>query len=218
MEPHYKIKVLIADDHQMVLDGIKLLLQNAPGMEVIAEAADGRQVLDILQNLMPDIVLLDISMPRHNGLEATRIIKSCFPEVKVLILTMYNTRDYISSLLAAGADGYILKNTGRDELIRAINAVHKGENYYSKEVVDHVMEGLKKSETATEAKPELTAREKEIIRLVATELTSQEIANRLNISLKTVETHRANIMSKLDIRNSTGLIKYAYKNGLVTAD
>ncbi len=211
------IKIIIADDHQMFIDGIKSLLKTNKNMSIVGEANNGVQLLEVLSKTPADIILMDVNMPEMDGIEATKQVCQKYPNTKVLMLTMFNTRDYIEKLLRAGAHGYILKNTGKEELHEAIETLIKGESYFSKEVTERIMEGLQKKKS-TENNPmtvELTEREKDVLKLIAQELTTQEIADKLYISFHTVETHRKNLISKLGVRNIAGLVKYAVMNGFV---
>ncbi len=211
------INIIIADDHQMFIDGIKSLLKTNKNMSIVGEANNGVQLLEVLAQTPADIILMDVNMPEMDGIEATKQVCQKYPNIKVLMLTMFNTRDYIEKLLRAGAHGYILKNTGKEELHEAIETLIRGESYFSKEVTERIMEGLQKKKAA-ESNPmmvELTEREKDVLKLIAQELTTQEIADKLYISFHTVETHRKNLISKLGVRNIAGLVKYAMMNGFV---
>jgi DNA-binding NarL/FixJ family response regulator len=209
------IKLLIADDHQMFIDGIRSLLSDQGAYLITGEAHNGQEVLDHVAMIEPDIVLLDVNMPVMDGLTVLKVLKEKHPGVKVIMLTMFDTKDYVQRLLKAGADGYILKNTGKAELNRGIETVMKGQSFFSNEVTQLVMEDLqgKKSKSNT-VKVELTQRETEVLKLIVKEHTTQEIADTLFISTNTVETHRKNLISKLGVRNLAGLVKYALQNGL----
>jgi DNA-binding NarL/FixJ family response regulator len=210
------IKIIIADDHQMFIDGIKALLKGHKEMQILAEAKTGREVLQLLEQVPADIVLMDVNMPDMDGIEATKQVKQLHPNVKILMLTMFSTRDYIEKLLRVGADGYILKNTGKSELTLAVETVMNGEPFYSKEVTERIMEGLQKKKNTENNSiiVELTEREKDVLKLIVKELTSNEIADKLCISFHTVETHRKNLISKLQVKNIAGLVKYAILNNL----
>ena len=211
------IKIIIADDHQLFIDGIKSILKSIRNMEIIGEVNNGNLLLELLEQQQCDVILMDINMPEMNGIDATKLIKSKFPGIRILMLTMYSSRDYIEKLLRVGADGYILKNTGKEELQEAIETVYKGESFFSKEVTERIMEGLQKKKT-TEKNAyvvELTEREIDVLKLIVQEFTTTEIAEKLFISTHTVETHRKNLISKLNVRNIAGLVKYAMQHGLV---
>jgi len=211
------IKILIADDHQMFIDGLKSILSQQEQCEIIAEANNGLEVLEQLKMHAIDVVLMDVNMPEMDGIEATKKVRELHPEVKILMLTMFNTRDYIEKLLKAGAHGYILKNTGKDELIEAIEKVNSGESFFSEEVKLKIMEGLqqKKNLEKDMFNIELTEREKQVLTLIVKEYTTNEIAEELFISPHTVETYRKNLTSKLPVKNIAGLVRYAIQMGLV---
>jgi len=211
------IKVMIADDHQMFVDGVKAILSQIENLEVIGEANDGEALLKLIAVNPPDVVLMDMNMPALNGLETTKIIVERYPSVKVIMLTMHDSSDYIQRLIKAGANGYVLKNTGKEELKLAIETVHAGDSYYSKEVTQRIMDAMnRKKEVQTNVmNVELTEREMDVLKLIAAEMTTNEIADKLCISSHTVETHRKNLISKLQVRNSMGLVKYAMQMGYV---
>lgn len=211
------IKIIIADDHQLFIDGIKSLVKTMKNMEIVAEVNNGKELLEVLEKKTCDIVLMDINMPEMDGIEATKLVKTKHPLLKILMLTMFSSRDYIEKLLRAGADGYILKNTGKAELQEAIETLMNGESYFSKEVTERIMEGLQKKKNMEKSTclVELTEREIDVLKLIVQEFTTAEIAEKLFISTHTVETHRKNLISKLNVRNIAGLVKYAMQNGLV---
>jgi len=211
------ITIIVADDHQMFIDGIKALLSNEREMRVTGEALNGNCVLQLLEKKMADVVLLDVNMPDMDGIEATKYIREKFPLVKILMLTMYNNHEFIFSLVNAGASGYILKNTGKAELVEAIKTVHSGKTYYSKEVTETILKNFSKkpAEQKMEA-AQLTAREKDVLKLIAEEFNTHEIADKLFISTNTVETHRKNLMIKLNAKNIAGLVKFAIQTGLIS--
>ena len=212
------IQILIADDHAMFIDGIKSLLRREEQIQVAGEAKDGKEALEILAKGGVDILITDISMPNMSGTELTKQVKEHYPEVKVLVLTMYNDREIINEILVAEAEGYILKNTGRQELLKAINRIAEGSTYYSNEVMEIVMENIKGSNKRAEEDErvkELTQRELEILQLICEELSTAEIAERLYISPRTVETHRKHILQKTQVKTIVGLIKFAINNNLV---
>jgi len=202
----------------MILDGLRALLANESRIHIDHECLNGKQVLNYLANQSTDVVVMDISMPEMDGIEATRLIKERHPEQKVLILTMHKDLSVIKALLAIGADGFILKNTGKQELVNAIEKVANGQEYYGDEVSATLIADLKKpAAKAPRLKPpvQLTKREKEVLKLIVEENTTQEIAEKLFISTNTVETHRKNMLSKLEVRNIAGLVRYALENKLV---
>lgn len=212
-----KIKILVVDDHTLMRDGIRALLSLSNDMEIIGEAADGREALEKVQELSPDVVVMDIAMPVMDGLEATRRIKKKNPKVKVLVLTQYDNREYILSAIKAGADGYVPKKAAGSELASAIRAIHRGDSFlYPSAAAALIKDYLRQA--VEEPYDRLTSREREILKLIAEGHTSKEIADMLFISLKTALGHRTKIMQKLDIHNRTELIKYAMHKGLVTMD
>lgn len=215
-----KIKVVVADDHTILRQGIKALLGNQEGIEVVGEAKDGREAIKTTEELSPDVILMDIAMPGLNGLEATRRIKKKFPKIKVVVLTMHANEEYIFQILNAGADGYLVKETAFQDLISAINAVHRGEAFMSpsiskKIMTDYIQRAQGEEKVGFDT---LTTREREILQLVAEGNSNKKIAEALFISPKTVETHRAHIMDKLNIHDRAGLIKYAIRKGMINLD
>jgi two-component system response regulator NreC len=213
-----KIRVLLADDHTILRAGLKMMLNAQPDIEVIGEAADGRQAIHEAQRLQPDIVLMDITMPDMNGIEATRQIKKHLPDIKVLVLTMHEHDEYIFQALRSGASGYMLKEAADTELITALHVVHSGQFYLSP-TAQSVMVGdyLQRVRTGEEkdSYSSLTEREREILKLVAEGYTNNQIAERLVISPKTVDTHRTHIMDKLNLHSRAELVKYAMRRGLL---
>lgn len=209
------INLVIADDHKMFIDGIHSLLKTSRHIHVIGEAGTGIALLELLKNTSVDVVLMDVSMPEMNGVDATKEVKRLFPGIRIIALTMHDTPDYIARLLKAGVDGYILKNTGQKELLSAIETVANGETYFSTEVTGRIMEGLQgKKPKSDPLIVDLTDREKDVLKLIVQELTTQQIAAQLFISTHTVETHRKNLISKLGVKNIAGLVKYALQHGL----
>lgn len=212
-----KIRVLLADDHAIVREGVRMLLNAQPGIEVIGEASNGEQAVDLARRLVPDIVLMDIGMPGMNGLEATRALKAAQPQANVLVLTMQEGQDYFFSILAAGASGYVLKGAHSEELLAAIRAVHNGGVYLDPLMAKKLMsEYFKRGEHETVNG--LSDRERQVLRLIADGLTAQQIADKLVISVNTVQTHRLHIMEKLNLHNRAELIKYAIRKGLIQSD
>lgn len=216
-----KIRVLLAEDHAIVCKGLRSLLEGKAEIEVVGEARDGREAIEKIQQLLPDVVLMDIVMPVLNGLEATRQIKKQLPEVKVLILSMYTNEEYIFHTLQAGASGYVVKQASPAELVSAIHAVSRGESFLSSPISKKVINGYIQQANAINKKnnyDRLTTREREILQLVAEGYSTREIAKLLYISVKTVETHRTNLMYKLDIHNTVKLTKYAICKGMISID
>lgn len=209
------IKVLIADDHQMFIDGLKSMLEDTDSIKVVGEAMDGNEVLRQCDTKDVDIVIMDISMPEMDGIEATKQLLKKHPNIKVLGLSMYNDRNFISDLLKTGAHGYILKNTGKDDLITAINSIQAGETYLGGEVSKTLLNSFMKKTKKMQVIEKLSEREKEVLESIASGFTTQEIANKLYISKNTVETHRKNLLFKLKARNTAELINNAYKERII---
>jgi len=213
-----KIRVFLADDHLILREGIRLLLKKAPDIEVVGEAGEGGEAVAKVEQLMPDVVLMDITMPVLNGLEATRQIKQKIPRVKVLILTMHETGQYLSQMLQAGASGYIVKTTDTSELISAIRAVHQGDVYLYPSIARMLVEDYLQKVKAGGEKTSyegLTSREREILKYIAEDMKNKEIADLLGISVRTVQAHRTNLMDKLGARDRTELVKYAIRKGII---
>ncbi len=216
-----KTRVLIVDDHAILRDGIRALLALHDDLEVVGEAADGNEAIAKAKELTPDVVLMDIAMPLMDGFEATRRIRKESPNTKVLVLTQYDNREYISSCVKAGASGCIPKKAVASELFSAIRAVHGGDYFLYPSLAKMLVEDyLQRMELATEEEPfdRLTAREREVLKLVAEGRSNREIADLLSISVKTVIGHRTSLMEKLDIHNRTALVKYAIRKGLISVD
>lgn len=213
------IRVLLADDHALVRAGIRALLSTIEGVEVIAEAGNGREALQLIRELQPDIVLLDIAMPDLSGLEVLKESKKDFPDLRVIILTVHEAGEYAMEALRAGAAGYLPKSAAANELQVAIKIVSRGETYVSGEVSRKTL--LEFSKGATEHTPflaRLTPRQREILTLIAEGHSTKDIGRTLNISAKTVESHRAQLMERLDIHDVAGLVRYAIKKGLVKVE
>lgn len=206
------IRLLLVDDHHIVLDGIKALLDEVEGFDCIATADNGQKALDMLNVFDVDVVLMDIDMPIMNGMEATKRIKKEYPKVRVISLTQHSERGMVQKLLDCGSDGYLLKNIAQDELTTAIRRVYNGENVFSSEVTMR-LEGKAVEKNASGIDVELTEREIEILSLISEGLSSKQVGEKLFISPRTVDTHRTNLMNKLDIHNIAGLIRFALKNG-----
>ena len=212
-------RVLIADDHLLVRAGIRALIESIDGVTVVAEANDGREAVDLAATLRPDIALLDVTMPGLNGLEAASRLREASPATRVIILSMHANDAYVRTALKAGAAGYLLKSATAAELQAALQTVARGETYLSPAVSKQVVKGFVDS-TAHEASPldALTTRQREILQLVAEGRSTKDIAQLLELSVKTVETHRAQIMERLDIHDLAGLVRYAVRAGLVSSE
>ncbi len=213
-----KIKILVVDDHAIMRDGIHALLSLHNDIEVVGEASEGKEAIEKVQELAPDVVVMDIAMPGMDGLEATRRIRKKNPKVKVIILTQHDNREYILSCVKAGAAGFVPKRALGSELVAAIRAVHKGDSFLYPSAAAALIEDYLQQAKEEDPYDRLTARQREILKLIADGHTSREIADMLFLSLKTVLGHRTKIMGKLDLHNSTELIKYAMRKGLVTMD
>lgn len=212
-----KIRVLLAEDHTIVRQGISALLKSEPDLEVVGEASDGLEAVEMAKKLTPDLVLMDIAMRNLNGLEATRKIKKLFSDMKVLVLTMYENEEWIFQILRAGASGYLIKDSAMTDLISAIRAIYQGDSYLSPSISKKVIDEYVRNAEIGEKKgveDVLSGREREILQLIAEGHSIPEIASSLCISKKTVEAHKTHIMEKLSIRDKVGLIKYAIRTGL----
>lgn len=207
-------RVILADDHALFRSGVKRILEEVPGVEVIGEAADGMQLLALLREMTPDLIILDISMPKLRGLEAIQQIKSSYPQVQVLILTMHKDAEYLSYALSAGAAGFLLKQDADPELLEALTTIRRGKTYLSPAISEVVPDLLRRRRKPDGTPKEvLSQREREILKLLAEGKSSKEIGDLLFISLRTVQNHRANIMRKLKVRRTIDLIKYAVQKG-----
>lgn len=213
-----KHKILIADDHAMVRDGVKNLIQQNKDLTVIGEARSGNETLELYDKLQPDLLIMDISMPDMNGMEVSRSILARNPNANIVILSMYDDEDYISRCLEYGVKGYVVKNESGSELDYAIKSVLQGKNYFSRQAQDVIFKKYSQNVSKKKTKEDtvnLTRREIEIIKLIADGLTSQQMADRLFISPRTVETHRANLMKKLSVKNAIELVKKAQQMNLL---
>ncbi len=213
-----KIKLLLVDDHLILREGIRSLLAKVPDMEVIGEASDGEEAVTKVEQLMPDVVLMDITMPELSGLEATRQIKQKAPQVKVLILTIHESDQYLQGMLKAGASGYVVKTSTSSELVSAIRAVHQGDVYLYPSIARMLVEDYVQRVRIGEEKNSyegLTRREREILMHIAEDKKNKEIAQLLGISVRTVQAHRTNLMDKLGAHDRTELVKYAIRKGII---
>ena len=208
-----RIRILVADDHAVVRQGFKMILDAQADMEIVGEAANGRQAVDLAEQLRPDVVVMDVSMPELNGIEATRRLATSVPRARVVALSMHKDSVYVREILRAGARGYLLKDSGAADLVAAIRAVASGESYLSPAVSNAVLDDYRKH--ATNPIDLLTSREREVLQLLAEGKTNKEIAGVLNLSVYTVEAHRGRIMEKLNLHSIGELVLFAVRNGLI---
>ncbi|HEY1402684.1 MAG TPA: response regulator transcription factor [Pyrinomonadaceae bacterium] len=214
-EPMNKLRILLADDHAMMREGLRMLVSAQEDMEVVGEASDGRKAVALAQELMPDVVVMDVSMPELNGLKATERLQKLCPEIKVLTLTRHADSAYLQQLLQAGSRGYVLKQSAAGELVRAIRAVAAGNTYLDPVVTGRIVETAvgRRGTRASSAEKDLSAREQEVLQLIAWGHANKEIAHRLDLSVKTVEVHKANAMRKMGMKNRIDIVRYALLKG-----
>jgi DNA-binding NarL/FixJ family response regulator len=211
-----KIRIVICDDHTLFVEGVKAMLRNESSLEIVGEARDGRQAVEMVQQHKPDVILMDVSMPDMNGFDATRRVHEFNAGVKVLMLTMHDEEELVARCLEAGAAGYIMKDAPASQLLYAIETVQKGERYLSPNVLKKVVDGYVKNTNRPQTSYDrLTMREREVLKLLAEGLTVKEIAVRLDLSVKTVEVHKHNLMKKIDVHDRSELIKYAIQKKLI---
>lgn len=220
MNANGKIKVLVVDDHAIVREGVKMVLETDAELQVVGEAASGEEAIDLVRELTPDVVVMDIGMPGLSGFEATRRIRESRPEVNVLALTVHDSEAYVFQMLQAGAVGYVLKRAAAPEVIRAVKAAHRGEALLHPSVAKLLIQDyLTRAERGEEVTyDKVSEREREILKLIAEGLTNKEIAEKLFLSVKTVQAHRANLMRKLGLHDRVELVKYALRKGIVGLD
>jgi DNA-binding NarL/FixJ family response regulator len=212
-------RVLLVDDHQLVRAGMRALIDRLAGFEVVGEAGDGRESLQLAAKLQPDLILMDVLMPELDGVDATARLAAVAPHARVLMLSMNADVQYVLRALQGGAAGYLLKNTGPAELELAMRAVARGETYLSPAVSKHVIDGyVRRADVSADPLDRLTPRQREVLQLIAEGATTKEIARKLNISPKTAETHRAQLMQELDVHEIAGLVRFAIRHGLVSPD
>ena len=207
------IRILLADDHAMVRQGFRLILSSQQDMEIVGEAGNGREAVEMAEKLQPDIIVMDVAMPELNGIEATRKIIAALPRTRILALSMHKDSVYVREILRAGARGYLLKDSIDSDLLSAVRAMAKGEGYLSPAVSDAVLSDYRKHVTAP--LDLLTAREREVLQMIATGKTNKDIANDLKLSVYTVDAHRGRIMEKLNLHSTGELVRFAVRNGLV---
>ncbi|MFY9151612.1 MAG: response regulator transcription factor [Prolixibacteraceae bacterium] len=210
-----KRKVIIVDDHTLFRNGLRILINNMEDYQVVAEAANGKQFLEQLQNELPDLVLMDISMPVMDGIEASTIAHELYPELKIITLSMYGEEDYYYKMVNAGVKGFVLKNSDIREVKTALDVIYEGGSFFSSELLQNLVNSLKSSSKSKEFHTELSEREMEILILICQGMSNQEIADKLFISKRTVDKHRANILEKSESKNTAQLVVYAIKNKLV---
>ena len=208
-----KIRIVIADDHGTMREGLRLLMNSQPDLEVVGEASDGREAIRLACQLSPDVLLMDISMPGMNGLEATKKVKEQCPNIRVLTLTRHSDNGFLRQLLAAGASGYALKLSSADDLIRAIRTVSAGGTYIDPAIADKLVSARSTSKTGPTPGVDLSEREEEVLRMIAWGHSNKEIASRLNLSVKTIEVHKANAMQKLNMTGRIDIVRYAVLRG-----
>jgi len=207
------IKILLADDHALVRQGFRMILEAQPDMEIVGQASNGREAVELGEKLHPDVVVMDVAMPELNGIEATRRLAASTPRTRVLALSMHKDSMYVREILRAGARGYLLKDSGDADLIAAVRAVAKGEGYISPSVSDAVLSDYRRH--VTDPLDLLTSREREVLQHIAEGKTNKEIANTLTLSVYTVEAHRGRIMEKLNLHSTGELVRFALRNGLI---
>ncbi len=211
-------RVVLADDHRIVREGIRMLLENRKDIHVVGEASDGEEVLRVVGQELPDVVVMDISMPKLSGIDATRRITESGSRAKILVLSMHESPGYVEEVLRAGASGYLLKDSASEELVQAIDAIRAGDSYLSPAITQQVVDALAHpADRPSSAVSVLSERERQVLTLIAEGLSSKEIARDLGVSLKTIESHRANLMDKLEIHKVSGLVRFAIRVGMVTA-
>jgi DNA-binding NarL/FixJ family response regulator len=210
-------KIILADDHKMFREGIRFLLEKTGNFDVIAEASNGKELLEQLKTQKPGLILLDISMPEMGGIECAEIINELYPSIKMIALSMYNDIEYYHKMVQAGVNGFVLKDSGGNELLEAIEKVLKGESYFSQELMRRIIYNISNAPVIKEKKndAELTKREVEILDCICRGLTNSEIADKLNVCLRTVEVHKSHIFEKTECKNSINLVIYAIKHKLI---
>jgi len=212
-----KIKVILVDDHQMFRDGVKSVLSDEENITIIGEVGHANDLYKLLESKKPDLIITDISMPDISGIDITKYVTENFPDINILILSMHSNEEFITKALNAGANGYLPKDTSMNELLQAINIIAKGENYFNKGISDTILKSMV-NKSKVSKNDTLTSRELEIVHQVVEGLSNKEIAEKLNISVRTVDSHKNNILHKLGLKSSVEMVKYAIKNKLVKLD
>ncbi len=210
------IKILIVDDHSLFIDGLKSMFSSIEDISVTGEAYDGKSACTKAEELSPDVILLDIGLPDIDGTEVCKLIHEKNSDIKIIAITMHEEHTFVTKMLENGASGYLLKNSKKDQMITAIREVNNGGSYYSKEVTDILIHGLKN--TSDSDSPKVSRREKEVLELIVYEYTTNQIAEKLFISLNTVESHRANLLAKLNVKNTAGLVRVALEKNLLSKE
>jgi DNA-binding NarL/FixJ family response regulator len=208
-----RIRILLADDHAVVRQGFKMILQAQPDMEIVGEAGNGREAIELAEKFKPDVVVMDVAMPELNGIEATRRVTNAAPHTRVIALSMHKDSVYVREVLRAGARGYLLKDSGSDDLVSAVRAIARGEGYLSPAVSDAVLDDYRRH--VTNPIDLLTSREREVLQMLAEGKTNKEIAGILDLSVYTVDAHRGRIMEKLNLHSINELVRFAVRNGLI---
>jgi DNA-binding NarL/FixJ family response regulator len=210
-----RIKIVLVDDHQMFREGLKFVLKQIPEFDIIGEACNGQEYLKLLESAHPDVVLMDIGMPVMDGVEATEKTSEAFPEISVIALSMFSDQEYYHKMVAAGVKGFLIKEAGVDELEKAIKTVHKGNAYFSQELLRNIIVNISNPKVTSKDPFQLTKREEEVLQMICKGFTTKEISDMLFISQKTVEGHKTNLLSKTNSKNTINLMLYAFKHKLV---
>lgn len=212
------VSIAVVDDHKIVRDGIRSMLDDQPGYEITAEAGNGKEIIELCETREFDIIIMDITMPEMDGIEATHVLSRKYPQTKILALTMLNKDQHIRNMINAGASGYVLKSTGRQELLKALDSLINNQYYFSDDATKSILSELVSPDVSSGQYSEevhITDREKEVLQLIVEEFTNQEIAEQLHISVRTVDAHRRNLLQKIGAKNTAGLVKYALEHDLL---
>jgi len=212
------IKVLIVDDHQLFREGLANLIGGSGEIEIIAEAENAGQAIKMTSKLNPDVIIMDIGLPEINGIEATKILKKKYPDIKIIALSMHSDKHYIKGMLEAGASGYLLKNSTHNQVMDAVKSVYSGKKYLSSTITEVLIDNYLGKDEPSGEESKLTQRESEILKMIAEGISTREIAKKLFVSVKTIGTHKQNILEKLNLKSTTDLVKYAIKNEIISLD